>query len=97
MWPVDEDDFVQLVASAVKDRRTSMAVRMRDALAGPDVIGRTVAALETVVDRIDAQLRDECPPEDVRVRRERARDGMWDSLVWYRQMLALEESVDADS
>lgn len=97
MWPVDEDDFVQLVASAVKDRRTSMAVRMRDALAGPDVIGRTVKALETVVDRIDTQLREEAASEELQARRERARDGMWDSLVWYRQVRALGEDADADS
>jgi hypothetical protein len=96
MWP-DGEDFIQLVSTAVKDRRTDMAARMRDKLAEPDVIGRTVAALETLVDRIDEHLRTPCAPEELQSRRERARDGMWDSLIWYRTVLSMVVSDAPDS
>lgn len=92
MWP-DGEDFIQLVSTAVKDRRTDMAARMRDKLAEDDVIARTVVALETLVDRIDEHLRTPGVPEELQERRERARDGMWDSLVWYRQLQALAQGT----
>lgn len=94
-WPNDEDDFVQLVGSAVKDRRSVTAAQMRDALAGADIVNRTVGALDTIVGRIDAQLETTIDPEMVR-RREGARNSHYDWLVWYRTAASLAEARAAD-
>lgn len=93
VWP-DGEDFVQLVATAVKDRRSNTAVLMRDALAGREIVGRTVDALETVIARIDEQLDTFVDASEEQVeRRESARAGMYDWLVWYRQVQVLHGDV----
>lgn len=94
-WPEDQEDFVQLVGSAVKDRRSLTAAQMRDALAGPAVVGRTVEALEIIVGRIDTHLTEECDPETLR-RREGARNSHYDWLVWFRTAASLVEARNAD-
>lgn len=83
MWPVDDDEFEALVSCAVKDHRSDMARRVRDKLANPDVIGRTVLALERIVERVDEHLLAACD-DDVRRRREHARDGFYEALNMYR-------------
>ena len=90
-WPKDEDDFIQLVGSAVKDRRSVTAAQMRDALAGADIVHRTVNALEAIVGRIDKHLEDDCDQETMR-RREGARNSHYDWLVWYRTAASLAEA-----
>ena len=89
MWPVDDDEFEALVSGAVKDHRSDMARRVRDNLAHPDVIGRTVQALEGIVARVDEHLLAACD-DDVRRRREHARDGFYEALNMYR-VLANDE------
>ena len=91
MWPTDDDDFSEIVSQAMEPGPYQSNARMRDLLAKPDVIGRTVAALETIVDRIDDQLEHWEAPPHVRERRERARDAMWGRLVWYRALAADDE------
>ena len=83
MWPDDDDEFEALVSGAVKDHRSDMARRVRDKLASSDVIGRTVRALERIVARVDEHLESDCD-EDVRRRREHARDGFYEALNMYR-------------
>ena len=83
MWPVDDDEFEALVSCAVKDHRSDMARRVRDKLAHHDVIGRTVQALDRIVARVDKHLLAACD-EDVRRRREHARDGFYEALNMYR-------------
>ena len=89
-WPEGED-FIQLVGSAVKDRRSVTAAQMRDALADPAVVHDTIDALETIVERIDRQLERPCDEETFR-RREGARASHYDWLVWYRTAAALAEA-----
>ena len=89
MWPVDDDEFEALVSCAVKDHRSDMARRVRDKLANPDVIGRTVQALDRIVARVDEHLLAACD-DDVRRRREHARDGFYEALNMYR-VLANDE------
>lgn len=88
IWPEGED-FVQLVGTAVKDRRSESAVRLRDRLAGPEIVDRTVDALGLIVDRIDAQLARPDVDEDAQRRREGARNSHYDWLVWYQTMAGL--------
>lgn len=90
IWP-EAEDFTQLVGSAVKDRRSTTAAQMRDALAGPDIVHRTVEALESIVDRIDKHLEEPCDAETYR-RREGARNSHYDWLVWYRTAASLAEA-----
>lgn len=89
-WPEGED-FIQLVGSAVKDRRSETAAKMRDALARPEIVHATVEALETIVDRIDEQLEVRAS-EELQRRREGARNSHYDWLVWYRTAASLVEA-----
>ena len=87
-WPEGED-FLTLVSAAMKPRSGGMGGRMRDRLAEPDVIERTIDALGAIVDRIDAQLAAGDEDSDRRLRRAAARDFMWDWLVWYQTLAGI--------
>lgn len=93
VWPEGED-FTQLVATAMKDRTSRMGARLREKLAEPDTINRTVSALEQIVDNIDEQLEVQGVDPELRARRERARDGMWDWLVLFRTYASIQDADD---
>lgn len=90
VWP-DGEDFIQLVGTAVKDRKSVTGAKFRDALAQPDIVQATVDALETIVQRIDEHLEAVADSDTLR-RREGARASHYDALVWYRTAAALAET-----
>lgn len=88
IWPEDNTDFQSLVNNAMSDRRSELASKIRDALGKPDIIGRTLEALETIVASIDEQL-ESSKSDDHYARSVRARDGMYDRVLMYRAIAAL--------
>lgn len=81
-WPTDDKEFETIVATAVKGRGKRASL-MRDALAAPDVVKRTIDALETLVARVDRHLLAPATEEQIR-KREIVRDALYDYLVWCR-------------
>lgn len=92
-WPKDDEDFRAVVGQAMGDRKSDMAARVRDALGEPTVVGRTVGALEQIIDSMDAQLESSWS-EDHTDRTTRARDRMLDRLVWYRTVASMGAGDD---
>ncbi len=92
-WPDDDEQFAQLVSTAVSDRRSRSAVEMRDALAELGIVDRTVEALDAIIEKIDVQLVTLTDVEH-RIRVEKARKRFLDNLSWFEQMRAIREAAD---
>ena len=92
-WPEDDEQFAQIVSTAVSDRRSRSAVDMRDALAELAVVDRTIDALDSILESVDGQLEAVTDVEH-RVRLERAKRKFLDNLSWFEQMRAIREAAD---
>lgn len=86
--PKDATEFRELVNNAVSDRCTEMSATLRDVLARPDVVRRTLDALEEIVEAIDLQI-DTSTSDDHYARSVKARDKMYANLTAYRAIASL--------
>ena len=92
-WPEEDDDFARLVNNAMSDYKSELASKLRDALGQPDVITRTVVALNTIIDQIEAQLESSWS-DDHKLRTERARERMLERLDMYTAVESLHGVAD---